>query len=236
MDRLGEQPAGAPPPVQVRDQCGEFLKGRPPVFTHASEPMEADDWLRAVEKQLNIAQCNDLEKVLYASGQLQGAAQDWWELFQYGHPENAPEITWKEFIENFRSYHIPEGLIELKQEEFRALKQGSMSVAEYHDKFAQLLRYAPAEVARDSDKQRHFLKGLYDGLQLQLMSNKYASFQELVDRAIVIDNKRKEMDLKKWKLQGQVSGSNTRPRAFPQQGFLQRNQGPPNQWNKGEYP
>jgi hypothetical protein len=28
--------------------------------------------VRAVEKQLNIAQCNDLEKVLYASGQLQG--------------------------------------------------------------------------------------------------------------------------------------------------------------------
>jgi hypothetical protein len=135
------------------------------MFTHASYPVEADDWLRAVEKQLNITQCNDLEKVLYASSQLQGAAQDWWESFQYGRPENAPEITWKEFTESFRSHHIPEGLIELKQEESR-LKQGSMSVVEYHDKFAQLSRYAPAEVARDSDKQRHFLKGLYDGLQL----------------------------------------------------------------------
>jgi hypothetical protein len=86
-----------------------------------------------------------------------------------------------------------------------------MSVAEYRNKFSQLSQYAPAEVARDSDKQRRFLKGLYDRLQLQLMSNKYASFQELVDRAIVIDNKRKEMDLKKGKLQGQVSGSNTCP-------------------------
>jgi hypothetical protein len=70
MDRLGEQSAGAPPPVQVHDKCGEFLKGRPPVFTHASDPIEDDDWLRAVEKQLNIAQCNDLDKVLYATGQL----------------------------------------------------------------------------------------------------------------------------------------------------------------------
>jgi len=33
------------------------MKGRPPVFTHSADPMEADDWLRAVEKQLNIAQC-----------------------------------------------------------------------------------------------------------------------------------------------------------------------------------
>ena len=37
------------------DKCGEFLKGRPPVFSHATDPLEADDWLRVVEKQLNIA-------------------------------------------------------------------------------------------------------------------------------------------------------------------------------------
>ena len=41
-----------------------------------------------------------------------------------------------------------------------------MSVAEYHDKFAQLSRYAPNEVANDADKQRRFLKDLYNGLQL----------------------------------------------------------------------
>jgi hypothetical protein len=54
----------------VRDKRGEFLKGHPPVFSHAANPLESDDWVRAVEKQLNITQCNDLEKVLYASVQL----------------------------------------------------------------------------------------------------------------------------------------------------------------------
>ena len=51
-----------------------------------------------------------------------------------------------------------------------------MSAAEYRDKFAQLSRYALNEVADDADKQRCFLKGLYDGLQLQLMSNTYPNF------------------------------------------------------------
>ena len=46
-------------------------------FSHASDPLEADDWLRAMERQLDIAHCDDQEKVLFASGQLQGAAQDW---------------------------------------------------------------------------------------------------------------------------------------------------------------
>ena len=94
-----------------------------------------------------------------------------------------------------------------------------MSIAEYHDKFAQLSRYAMNEVVDDADKQCHFLKGLYDGLQLQLMSNTYPNFQTLVNRAIVIDNKRKEMEAKKRRLQGQASGSNTCLCTNPQQGF-----------------
>jgi hypothetical protein len=77
-----------------------------------------------------------------------------------------------------------------------------MPVAEYHDKFAQLSRYAPNEVANDVDKQRLFLKGLHDGLQLQLMSNAYPDYQTLVNHAIVVDNKRKEMDAKRKRLQG----------------------------------
>ena len=60
MQRLDNEPTRGLPPVQVRDKRGEFMKGHPPVFTHASDPMEVDDWLRAVEKQLNIAQCNGI--------------------------------------------------------------------------------------------------------------------------------------------------------------------------------
>ena len=237
MQFIQHQPAGGPQPVQApaRDKRGEFLKGRPPVFNHAADPLDADDWLRAVERQLNIAQCNDQEKVLYASAQLQRAAQDWWESFQYGRPNNAPAITWQEFCENFRSYHIPEGLIELKQAEFRSLKQGRMSVPEFRDHFVQLSRYAPDDVANDKDKQRLFLKGLHDRLQLQLMTTTYPNFQELVNRAIVIDNKRQEMADNKRKKQGQTFTRNNRSRPNAQQrNFQQRHQGPSNQWNRNQ--
>ncbi len=202
------------------------------MFSHAANPMEADDWLRAVEKQLNIAQCNDQEKVLYASGQLQGAAQTWWESYQSARPNNAPPITWHEFARDFKARHIPAGAVELKQEEFRSLKMGQMTVSEYHDKFAQLSRYAPNDVRDDADKQRLFLKGVYYDLRLQLAGHKYDSFEDLVNRAIVLDNMRTEQDKKrKWK--SQASGSNSRPRFSP---YPQRNQGPGNQGNHGQYP
>ena len=53
-------------PPQVRDKRGEFLKGHPPIFKHSTDPLQADDWLHAIERQLEIAQCDDKE-VLYAS-------------------------------------------------------------------------------------------------------------------------------------------------------------------------
>ncbi|CAN6272542.1 unnamed protein product [Urochloa humidicola] len=46
----------------VRDKRAEFMKGHPPKFSHTSNPLQADDWLKAVERQLNIAQCTDREK------------------------------------------------------------------------------------------------------------------------------------------------------------------------------
>jgi hypothetical protein len=90
-------------------------------------------------------------------------------------------------------------------------------------------------VQEHADKQRLFMKGLYYDLRLQLASNTYANFQALVNRAIVLDNMRKEQDRKR-KMQGQGSGSNTRQRFGSQQGSQQRFQGSVSQWNRGQNP
>ena len=63
----------------------------------------------------------------------------------------------------------------------------------------QLSRYAPKEVDSDAKKQKRFLRGLNDGLQLQLMTMVYVNYQTLVDKAIVIENKHREMEEKKKK-------------------------------------
>ena len=55
-------------------------------------------------------------------------------------------------MENFKTYHIPAGEVELKQDEFEALKQGSILVCEYHNRFTQLSCYALGEVDSDAKK------------------------------------------------------------------------------------
>ena len=103
--------------------------------------------------------------MLYTSRQLQGAALDWWESLQFGQPD-VNQIDWEKFKTAFRSYHVPAGLVMIKNEGFLNLKQGSMSVCEYRDRFTQLSHYSPREVDSDAKKHKCFLKRLNDGLQL----------------------------------------------------------------------
>jgi hypothetical protein len=49
-----------------------------------------------------------------------------------------------------------------------------MSVSEYKDKFIQLSRYAPEEVAEDERKQEHFIEGLNEPLQYALVAHTHS--------------------------------------------------------------
>jgi hypothetical protein len=60
------------------------------------EPMDADDWLKPVQKKLRVVQCNNREKVLLASNQLSGLAADWWDAYVQAHQESK-SINWLEF-------------------------------------------------------------------------------------------------------------------------------------------
>jgi hypothetical protein len=93
--------------------------------------MDADDWLKTVEKKLQVVQCNNREKVLLASHQLTGPAVGWWDAYAHEEPNT---INWNEFKMAFRSHHVPQGVIKLKKE-FQDLKQGSMMVSKYVTRF-----------------------------------------------------------------------------------------------------
>jgi hypothetical protein len=200
-----------PPPVPPRDKQREFMSHKPPTFYNSTDPLQADDWLKSVEKMLNIAQCSDIEKVLYASGRLTGPAADWWDAYCAAHGA-VDTITWAEFSTQFRNYHVPAGLMKIKRKEFLSLKQGSMSVSEYWDKFIQLSRYDPRDVEDDEKKQELFLDGLIGPLQYQLVSHTFPSFQRLLDKAIAVENKRSMFGEKRRAANQGQAGSSSRPR------------------------
>jgi hypothetical protein len=198
-----QQQQYAPP---ARDKHRDFMSHHPLMFSHAVDPLDANDWLKVIGKKLDITQCNDQEKVLYALGRLKGSASDWWDAFTAAHP-NADTITWQEFQVNFHTHHIPSVIMKLK-EEFLSLTQGNMTVSEYCDHFIQLSRYAPEEVDTDEKRQERFLEGLIGPLNYQLQSHTFPNFQTLLNKAIGLESKRRELSGHKRKFQGQSSRNN----------------------------
>jgi hypothetical protein len=187
-------PPQAPPPPP-RDRLGEFQRTKPPTFSQAMEPMDADDWLKSMEKKLQVVQCNNREKVLLASHQLSGPAADCLDAYVEAHEE--PEsINWPEFRAAFCAHHVPQGVIKVKKKEFQDLKEGSMSVNEYVTKFTQLSRYAPHEVDIDEKKQECFLNGLNDGLAYALEARDFENLKGMVNKALVLENHRGTMERK----------------------------------------
>ena len=198
----------------------EFLRTQPPTFSRSEDPLDADDWLRQIERSLDIAQCQDHEMVRFASHQLRGAALSWWENFRAMQPAGHT-ITWEEFRTAFRRSHIPAGVMKLKKKEFLALKQGRRTVTEYLYEFNHLARYAPVEVATDEAKQEQFVEGLSEDLQEKLSLIDFPDFQTLVDKTIVLEHKGRvlgESRKRKWETPKSSQTSDARPRFGQSQG------------------
>ena len=85
------------------------------------------------------------------------------------------------------------------------------------DEFSKLACYAPDNVATDAAKQEKFLEGLNDELSMQLMVATFTNYQELVDRALMIESKQQQIESRKRKYgQGKYnSRAQQKPRFTP---------------------
>jgi hypothetical protein len=56
------------PRHQERDSSYlDFLATHPPVFTNATDPREADSWLRTIESKFGLLHCIEYQKTLYVA-------------------------------------------------------------------------------------------------------------------------------------------------------------------------
>lgn len=171
--------AGGNARVTIRD----FLQLNPRSFDSTAEPLEADDWLREVNRILTIAKVAHEDKLQFATHLLRGESASWWENFLEMRAPDSP-ITWQEFQVAFRSYHIPEGVMDRMKEMFVSLVQGTKTVLGYSKEFTKLARYGGDEVSTDEKKQKRFRNGLKPALKYALTHVHTKTFEKLVSAAI----------------------------------------------------
>src|SRR3954463_14752345 len=147
--------------------------------------MDADDWLRDISFEMESANVAPTSYVTFSAFHLKGSAAQWRESHQLALPDGTVP-TWQEFQIAFRAWHIPQGLMDQKKEDFHQLRQGQTTVDEYHRKFLELSRYAEKDVATDARKQERFREGMQPEIEIALFLHDCADFTTLVSKAFQV--------------------------------------------------
>ncbi|XP_066354461.1 uncharacterized protein [Miscanthus floridulus] len=189
----------------------DFLKTHPPPFTPTVEPLDAEHWLCILEQKFQLLTLTEEQKVCFAAQQLLGSASAWWDTFNAMQPVNH-RVTWHEFTTALREYYIPASLLNRKLTEFLDLKQGSMTMMDYVNKFNHLAQYTGTHVDTDEKKMDHFYHGLSYILQNELYTGGYQTFGALMNVAIAMEGLQCDSQAE-WKRKQVTTGSSSHAQA-----------------------
>jgi hypothetical protein len=71
----------------------DFLVTHLPVFAEATDPLEADNWLRTTEAKVYLLRCSEMQKTMFTAQQLHGSVSAWWVTFIATLP-NGHQVAW----------------------------------------------------------------------------------------------------------------------------------------------
>src|SRR5574338_355061 len=154
--------------------------------------MEIQAWLRTFDRIFNDMQLDDQRKRQVASRQLKGAALSWWEVIIAGRNEN--DINWNQFKEMLEARFVPASAKTTLLEEFIKLRQGTLNVTEYNQKFEGLSNYGAMLVADEASKNDRYIKGLNPGLSRAMLPYADRTFDQVIDLALKLEQHDKERE------------------------------------------
>ncbi|XP_070046802.1 uncharacterized protein [Nicotiana tomentosiformis] len=95
-----------------------------------------------MHKSLHVMRTTKTEVVALPSYCLKKVAYSLFELWEESREEESPPAKWNEFTDAFMDHFLPAENRAPRAAEFENLKQGSMSVWDYHIRFANLSKHA----------------------------------------------------------------------------------------------
>ncbi|XP_015964546.1 uncharacterized protein LOC107488329 [Arachis duranensis] len=208
-----------------------FLKIHPPIFGGTTNPTEANNWFQEIERALQAQQVPEYQRVEFATYQLAGEAQYWWQgtrrLLQHGDVV----IPWDAFRTEFYKKYFPNSVRTAKELELLQLKQGQMSIVEYTNKFKELCRFSRICQGAPRDFEEWKCIKYEGGLQSDILSfvgpMEIRIFSDLVNKSRVAEECLKKAAMaggESWEFCRRDHNQNFAPRGqeFKRSGSRQR--------------
>ncbi|KAJ6843639.1 uncharacterized protein M6B38_296065 [Iris pallida] len=162
---------------------------RPREFKGTEGILYTDDWLENVDRNLRMARIPEDKKVETASMQLYDIACT---RYRDEPRFTAPNVTWEEFKELFKTNFYPDAAREELENEFESLEQGNLSIDEYTVEFFRLSRFADA--LTPEAKAKKFRKGLSHKIRIAIANSQATTYERIlkVVQAVEKEIKRKQ--------------------------------------------
>ncbi|XP_070045290.1 uncharacterized protein [Nicotiana tomentosiformis] len=123
-------------------RVNKFLQLDPLVFTSTNLEEDPQDFIDEMHKTLRVMRATETEAVELASYRLKEVAYFWFELWEESREEGSPSVRWGEFADAFIDHFLPAETKAARAAEFENLRQGTLSVWDYHMRFTYLSKYA----------------------------------------------------------------------------------------------
>jgi hypothetical protein len=139
-----------------------------------------------MEKIFRMADCTEEEKIIFATNQFRGAAEDWWETAQRRMRTSGMEMNWNNFKKVMSEKYLSGTYKVRKEQEYLQLKHGNMSVTEFTRKFEELSHYSTHNEYAGNEmwkvnQYKHALRGeIYAVVSQQRLTN----FDEMVHNSL----------------------------------------------------
>ncbi|XP_070023177.1 uncharacterized protein [Nicotiana sylvestris] len=141
-------------------RVNRFLQLDPPVFNGTNPEEDPLDFIDEMHKTLQVMRVNEIEAVELASYHLKEVAYSWFELWDESREEGSPSARWGEFADALINHFLPAETKAAFVDEFKSLRQGSLSILEYHMRFMHLSKYAIYMLPTMEARVHRFMQGL----------------------------------------------------------------------------
>ncbi|KAG6761264.1 hypothetical protein POTOM_034472 [Populus tomentosa] len=189
---------------QPIDELTKRMKVDVPDFYGKLDPYTFEDWLTAIEDYFDWFAVSEDRKVRYIRMKLKGHARVWWGSVeeQLRRTQRPPISHWDEMKERLKEKYLPIDYEQMMFEEMLQLKQGTLTVEQYTDKFHELtIRSRIAET--DQQTLARYRNGLRGELYKEMLIARLITVEEAYQLALRIE-----------KQIGNATGKKTMPMDF----------------------
>ncbi|MQL91225.1 hypothetical protein Taro_023831 [Colocasia esculenta] len=130
-----------PPPTPQAAPVQPEVPSVPTTFSGDRDSDRAESWVHELERTFETKDCGELDQVRLAVYQLKGSAHEWWRAVRQTsfQGRRLNQITWQDILVAFHGEFFPDYACRESRDQFHELVQGDSTVAQYLQRFVQLL-------------------------------------------------------------------------------------------------